>query len=366
MLLDKQIITSFRNQINSDDWALFQYRKCNDKWSCICSAMDWIDVSVDYLNSHPFSSIQSFQGIELYSRIACVDIIVEAIEQLNRVINSTKKRVFGTDSDCFCDNPFGMNDRDYFKTIRACFGAHPVNLDDPFHPKSKKIRRFASWSCSLPGQGDYSVFLYSNKVNEKYIVLSIHFAQIEKMVTKYYCYLSELQDRLKEQYRSFCDEMRKQKIKLTGGPIQKLLILQRESKKRLNNEYYNEKIKEIISLHRTRITCKKNRKLVREYISFVDRTIDVICNNLQEMNFCDLDIDDTSLYRSLPLPNGWGYWYEKLCNAYSGSGYSEVFWGKEIERIFYGQFVFEYENVQELYVLVKSAIFHLCQKIGNE
>ena len=67
----------------------------------------------------------------MYSYISSVDIIVEAVQQLHRVIFSTAEQLFSKDTDCFPQNKFNKNDLDYFKTIRSCFGAHPVNLDEP-------------------------------------------------------------------------------------------------------------------------------------------------------------------------------------------------------------------------------------------
>lgn len=88
--MDRQIIQSFRDKVNEKDFVLFKYRDNNNKnlWNCICSAMDWIEVSVEYICRHPLRSVGPEQSIELYAYLASVDIIVEAVEQLHRVFFS--------------------------------------------------------------------------------------------------------------------------------------------------------------------------------------------------------------------------------------------------------------------------------------
>ena len=100
------------------------------------------------------SAIPGFGSIEMYSFISCIDLIVEAIEQLHRVIFDTRKAVFQDDSDIFLGNDFKQNDRRYFKTIRSCFDAHPVNLDDPMDEHSK-TKYYASWSGDFFGKKEY-------------------------------------------------------------------------------------------------------------------------------------------------------------------------------------------------------------------
>ena len=47
--LDK--INEFRDEVNSDKFVLSKYKMVNGKnqWGCICSAMDWITVAIEYI-----------------------------------------------------------------------------------------------------------------------------------------------------------------------------------------------------------------------------------------------------------------------------------------------------------------------------
>lgn len=72
-------------------------------------------MSANYISSHNIFSLGVDQGIELYAFLSSVDIVVEAVEQLHRVIFAESKKVFADDNDCFPDNAFGLNDRDYLR-----------------------------------------------------------------------------------------------------------------------------------------------------------------------------------------------------------------------------------------------------------
>lgn len=364
-MLDEKILQDFRCTVNHGDWTLFKYVNVDDKnkWNIICSAMDWIEVSVEYMNCHPLTKLWPRQSMEFFSYIACVYVMVEAVEQLHRVIFSTDKQIFGKDRTCFPENPFGQCDRVYFETIRSCFGAHPVNLKDPQDPNNKDIKRYASWSVgSLTYDADFSVILYSNKHEKGNIILNVWFEEIDNFAQKYYFYLNELREKIVKDYHEFCARMRKQVFDCTGDPITRLRILQSECVRRLNNEYYSRSIKELLLVFETPITCKSNQKMVTAYSNSLLSTIDEIQANLQNMTLVDLKIDAMPKPSEYPLQSGWSYWVEKLDEARQGIGYHESYWLKEIEELFQGQFVFEYSDYEELYVLVSAAIFRMVQE----
>lgn len=366
-MIDSTPISIFRDYVNDNGWTFFRYHNIDkkDKWSCICSAMDWIDVSVQYICKHPLIGACKQGSIEFFSVMSCIDIIVEAIEQLHRVICATNEQIFFNDRDCFPDNPFHQTDREFFKTIRACFGAHPVNLVDPKDPNNKSNRRFASWSGDFPGPGNINVLLYSNVIDEKNLIVGVKANQLESFLEKYYSHLYFLIDSLKEQYESFCEEKRAEIIVCKGDPISRLNILYSESKKRLNNDYYNCTIEELLFIFQTHISSEKNQGLINKYYNKLEAIIDRIQNNLQNMLFSDLEVVNYDILLLLPLRKGWTYWVEKLTQYRSNNAYL-LFVEKEIKDIFNGCFAFEYESMQELYVLVNAALSQMCETMSAE
>lgn len=357
-MLDKQLIDEFGMYINSSNWTYFKYKNNHNQnqWNCICSAMDWIDVAIEYINNHPLSALGAYQSIELYSYLTCVDIIVEAIEQLHRVIYSTPKRIFEDDSECFNGNQFNQNDRDYFKHLRACFGAHPVNLNDP-EDENKKAKRFASWSGGNFGIDDFSVILYSNKIHGEDILLGLKFNQIDTFVEKYYNHLSELKMELNRQYEAFCETKRKQRIEYCDDTVTLLIILQNENKERLNYDYYRTTIEDLLLIYQTTITCNENILLVDQFRSALKVLVDEIYHNLQDMVFMDLENDKFLYPTKCSLPRGWEYWVEKVSQVKSGTGYPPFIWMDGLKRVFEGRFVFEYQDAIELYILIHAAMY---------
>lgn len=361
-MLDIKLIEEFRGVTHERWFALFIYSNKHNKnqWACICSAMDWITVAIEHLKKYPENKVRDMGSMEMFSYIASVDVIVEAVQQLHRVIFSTDKQLFGKDKDCFRGNKFNQTDLEYFKTIRSCFGAHPVNLEEPGEEGNKEKRRFASWSGGHFGEKDFTVILYSNQVGEKDIHLSIDMKQVFAFAQKHYDYLNVLMDELRKQYEEFQAEQKGRHFLCEGDALTRLYILKDESVKRLNNDYYRMTIDELILIFETPITCEKNKELVEEYRDALENLIDEIYHNLQEMKFVDLEYGwllDAD--RAEGLPDGWGYWYEKLSSYVFGSGYETEFWRGRIESIFGKYFELSYQSYTELYVLVNAAIYHL-------
>lgn len=362
-MINLKLIADFRDKVNDNlSWCFFKYRNNNNKnqWNCICSAMDWIEVSASYISSHNIFSLGVDQGIELYAFLSSVDIIVEAVEQLHRVIFAESKKVFADSHDCFPDNAFGQNDREFFKELRACFGAHSVRLDDPEEPNNKNAKRFASWPSRV-GPGDYSVILYSNRVDGKNIDLGIEFKQLVKFLNKYYLHLTVLSNALDLQYDEFCREKRKEHFECSGTPLERLEILKSESRRRLNNDYYNHTIDSLIRVFQVQITNKQNLELVQDYRNDLIPAIDEIYNNLQNMTMVDLTHYGNDTNKDLPLPNGWEYAVEKLTESMHDDGYPTSVWLPSLKRIFEDKFVFEYCSLEELYVLTQATLHSLAK-----
>lgn len=68
----------------------------------------------------------------------CIDVMWEAVQQLHRIFFDTSTIPFADNTEVFCHKLFQASDNDYFKTIRACFAAHPINLNDHFTGNKQK------------------------------------------------------------------------------------------------------------------------------------------------------------------------------------------------------------------------------------
>ena len=153
--------------------------------------------------------------------------------------------------------------------------------------------------------------------------------------------------------------MRKQPFDCAGTYQEQLLILQEESKKRLDIDYYSYIISEVRLIYETPITCANNVELVEQYRNALVAVINEVKENLQNMTFTDLSANNILEPTISGLPKGWTYSMSKLYDAARGLDYPDVMWIDDIEQVCKGSFVFDYYDAKELYVLVKSALYHL-------
>lgn len=157
-----------RDKINETCFIFAKYQNYNskDQFSCIASAMDWIDVGMTNIDK-ALNELLISKGLEtclkFYQYISCIDIVWSAICQLHRVFIDRKTIPFDRNSDVFQKRYFEKDDNKYFEEIRACFGAHPVELKE--NKKADTIRKFASWSTHFGKPTEMSVLVYSNIPN---------------------------------------------------------------------------------------------------------------------------------------------------------------------------------------------------------
>ncbi len=360
-MFEKKIIDDFREQANAFDWACITYSnryrdgKQRDDWSLICSAMDWIDVAARYLRKYPLPRDRA-ESMEVLAYILSIDNIVEAVTQLHSVVLSTKEKVFCGENDCFPNNEFNMNDFEYFKRLRACFGAHPVNIGN----RRGEKKMFASWSGDFSLSGDFAVMLYSENVGEDYISLDISFSQLNNYGEKYYNHLVFLRDELKRQLVEYIEQKKNELFECTGNPIERLNVLYHENNTRLFSASYNGAIEKLHMIFSEPITNELNAQMVENYRDALLSGIDELQSNLQSMQYGRLKCEELLPPRIKSLKKGWGYHFSKLSSAvFDTSGREMFIYENEIEELFRGRFVFEYDSLKELYVLVNAAMYSM-------
>ena len=344
-----KLIDKFREKINSNNFVMYKYQNIanRNQWGCICSAMDWITVAMQYIVDVDAGKRRCIQSMEMYAYISSIDVIWEAIQQLHRVLFQTNNIPFKDERECFFNKIIDQDDNNYFKTLRASFGAHPVNLKG----KDNGEKYFASWSGSIAG--DYDVLLYSNKVDGGFRTLYLKIDELNKFLDKRYNYLNKLMDEIDRQYTEFKYKMSKKSIKRNDEICAQLYILQTESKERLH--LYETIINKLIIIFNTAITDKENKKMVLEYRKSLYCLVNDIYRALQDID--SYEVNDAVLYQtSDKLPAGYGYFVEKLTEYIYGVGYPPSVWEEKLIEKFKGHFVINYSSYEELYVLILSCI----------
>lgn len=353
--MDKKLIEKFRDRVNKNYFALHKYKNVNgkNKWNCICSAMDWISVSVHYLCSDGVLNItkdENKNSIEVFTFLSCIDILWEAIQQLHRVFYNTTSIPFVGENKIFPNNQFSMSDNDFFKTVRACFGAHPVNLCDKFSGDEKE-RRFASWSGSFGIKDGFSVMLYSNDISDRTIMFDIKFMELWNFAEQRYHYLSHLMNVIKEQEAQYIKGQRKIKIEKSENPLDQIDILLKEVNERSENNYYEEELKRLKILFASVINGEKNKRIVEKYRGLLQLELQEIYENVQNMTFKELKWCELL---SGELPWKYHYPYSAMCDCLFGSGYKRPIGIEMLDE--YIADIFDsnlWETYDELYTLVE-------------
>lgn len=319
--MDSTLINRFRDNVNEHDlvYNIYHNYKGKNKWNIICSAMDWITVAVDGINPTSLTFENDNQSsLTFMSFIMCIDVLWEAIQQLHRVIFDTRGIPFKTEKSIFQKNTIAKNDNEYFKTIRACFAAHPVNLKDHFTNPTRKERRYACWSGGGIGPGDFSVILYSNELDKENIFVDIYVDELMKFAEQRYYYLNVLMKELDRQKKEYLDGFRERKIKKVDCVTDQINILIGESIERLNNDYYNYELKKLSIIFNTAIISEKNLAVVDSYRKALIPEVDELFQVLQTMTLGDLEstnkINDA-------VPDSCHYSFSKLSEAVYGDGY---------------------------------------------
>lgn len=91
-----ELADKFREKANENMFLLAKYSDANGKdlWGCICSAMDWIDVGVQYIENFQPPDRHGLQScMEIFSFVMAIDFTYEAIKSLFWVLQKMEKTV---------------------------------------------------------------------------------------------------------------------------------------------------------------------------------------------------------------------------------------------------------------------------------
>ena len=358
--MDSKLIDLFREKVNNNgaDLILHRYRNNNGKnqWSIICSAMDWISVVVGEIDVRKLSKKNNNDSsIRVMTFIVCIDVLWEAIQQLHRVLLNTENIPFVNEKSVFQHKKFETTDNKYFKTIRACFATHPVNLKDDFSGEKKVEQRYASWSGGGFGKGDFSVILYSNQPDKNPEFLDIYFSELLRFAEQRYAYLSNLMDEIDRQTVDYCNEWKNKRIRRVNSVVEQIEILIHESKVRLDNDYYNFALEELRLIYTVEIHSMQNKKLVEKYRIALIEKVNEIFALLQDMSLKDLTSEEKINDK---CPPDCYYAFSKLSDAVWGNGYSGLvdfhYLQNSVERI---ADLSACNSSQEVYVVLKARFF---------
>ena len=320
--MDMELCMQFRDKVNENDlvYHIYRNRDGKDQWSIIFSAMDWIEVVADSIDSSALSlKNDNASSVKLMTFVVCIDVLWEAVQQLHRVFVDAKTIPFKDDDSVFIKKQFPMKDNQYFKTIRACFATHPINLNDHFTDDKQKEQRYAGWSSGGLGDGDFSVPLYSNIPGEEAIFFDIRISELMGFAQKRYEYLKEIIKEIDNKVNEYLNCWRCKEIERSDSIIEQIEILIREEKDRYDNDYLKYALKKLRIIFSTNIKSPKNQAIVEKYRSVMRVRLDEIFDILQTMQLEDLPSDK---YIDDSPPSKYQYPFSKLCEMIYGGAYN--------------------------------------------
>jgi hypothetical protein len=282
-------ISDFRDLVNSNSKFVYQiYKDKGGKnlFNLVCSCMDWISVSVRHLENAPeFDSNIDVKCMQVYSLISSIDLVSASVTQLHRVFVNEQTEPFKGEKKSFVKRLFEHeDDNTYFKTLRASFGAHPVSLNQ------SNSRRFASWPFkSHLNNADLTVHLYSREIGEEDLTLNLYISELLKFLTTRYDYLEVIAEKIQSLFEEYKADLSEQTIETKSDPLEQLYVLRAESEKRLDNNYYNGEIDDLIMIFEAKVTDATLLHLADSYKESLLPTIEEIKTNLQSMNIVDLE-----------------------------------------------------------------------------
>ena len=271
--------------------------------------------------------------------VVCIDILWEAIQQLHRVFIDSNTIPFEDDDSVFVKKQFPMKDNQYFKTIRACFATHPINLNDHFTDDKQKERRYAGWSSGGLGGSDFSVPLYSNIPGEEAIFFDIRISELMGFAKKRYEYLNEI---IKE-------------IERSDSIIEQIEILKREEKDRYDNDYLKYALEKLRIIFSTDIKSPKNQVTVEKYRSVMRVRLDEIFDILQTMQLEELPSDK---YIDDSPPSKYQYPFSKLREIIYDGAYNH-FALRMLEDGLGDVIDFENITIDEIYVTLCAQFYEM-------
>jgi hypothetical protein len=364
MDLTDKLIDDFRETVNSNSGFVFHYYHSKEEknyFHIVCSCMDWISVAIRFLSKDITPDVNvDVRVMQFFSVISAIDIVFESIVQLHRVIFQNNKIPFKGIHEIFKGNQLDLDDNDYFKEVRAMFGAHPVNLNGQGDQKW-----FASWPYDhlTTDKTTFELRLYSNKVGVNDLTFGLHINQLQDFLLQRYNYLTELKKEIIRQYDSFCKDMASQQIEFSDSPYELILILEKESAKRLNNEYYNGVIYELKKVFSTTLNENHLSAEETEYKIILHQLINELHQKLQAMFFTDL-----KFYKYLNPDYSYpdiGYSVSKLF-TYEFKREQEPlfdFHMKELDKYSSGQYGFsKTRNPDQIFLKLKMMLFKMRNK----
>lgn len=345
-------VRQFRDYVNenSDLLISMSYKEKTNYWSRTCSAMDWLQIAKEHIDDIEQRKTKELKDLELFSLISAITIVVDCICLLHKTFINDNSYPFKGEREIFSNRTFNLDDTEYFKKIRAIFGAHPVDI-------KIKDKKSTTWYASWPSDGistnrNRSVFLYGEDISDKFIQFGINISELYMFYLTRYEYLSVIKKAIKKMLIDYKAYLQKQSIKRVHDLMEQISILADENKKRTNRTDYDHYLALCRMFLETNFEQPKEADWLKKRIVF---GITEIYRNLQNVSFRKLKFLDYINLDSSTSSNI-GHCFSKLYESvFDCPGYHVVYY-EPLEEYICGYVTSKYRTDQELLWLVIIAM----------
>lgn len=376
--LDPQIISEFRNLINSSN-IFYKSNEQKPRWNLICVLMDRLDSAISFLNSH---SNQPETEEEFISVMVFASIVKDGIYKFFTNIYGKKpptielkkwfscasvyEKPYFNDETCPTDDVF-------FEYLRAVTFAHPFettkgNRSNRAFMKEGAVH-MSPWVFSNVFFHDkkmVGVRIYTNDIEEPDTLdVLIPFENLKSYIRERYELINEFISWGKKAIDIQNKNWKSKKIERIGTPKNILLNVREILKERFVEEYL---IDEAISVLNYSSNVEKNNNAAKIIKKIIEQKIDIICDTVDIFDYEKLNEELDILYkRPKNLHPTSNYELEKIFSYLHGSrGVIEVGsneeWGIKQARSFVEKYAYKYVFVDvdkmdysEIRILVRIA-----------
>ena len=156
--------------------------------------------------------------LEFFSLITAITLVMDCIGLLHKTFIDSKTQPFKGEQKIFAHRQFDLDDTDYFKKIRAIFGAHPVDIQ--IKGKNSKL-----WYASWPSDGNSQshqkrVYLYGEDISDKYIEFGISITELFEFYSTRFAYISVIKKSIKSKITEYKTNLQRIPIRRVSDPME--------------------------------------------------------------------------------------------------------------------------------------------------
>ena len=320
--LDTEILKRLRDKINEQQ--NISYNKMYGKyraWDKICSIMDRLEDTVEYLNTLEFNTGKyKRSAFDFFDFMNNASVVIDCVKELNKIFKVSDSEIKNS-TNIF--NKVGSDgngtDEKYFEYLRSLCSVHPVETSRHkiYQDNDFECSPYVLWNNNLRWSNDdcdiYAV-VYTSKDNESFKRVRIYMEQIFRYVERRLNFIERIIGGIDKYQKDMLLQLKERHIKNDtefNSYIEYLINLDEEAKDRYGDKYWYS-FEYVIKLLQLKLSDPENEDKMELYINALKYAIKFEHNALQNMNSIGYENSglkytkeniETSLYVELYSPS---------------------------------------------------------------